>query len=618
MINMLVKRLFIHIVWMAMCLSTVSATTLVLPEALHLKDADSSPFELRMVACVAPFYLYDASMEYKTRFWDDQFHRYYDSDEGPNYVNEKRFADALPRFERYCKIMSQLGCNATMLGDLIHLVNFDQLVEGQPHAIYGPDSPYRKRHDFYRAYFKQLIKIAAKYGMDFYVYTDEFTHTPPLQKWVGKLSVDNDKLWKAYQAKYDELFTTFPELAGVILRFGEIYPTRGYAGKDIVNSRGHDPERFRKLITKTWEVVCKKHGKTYIHRTWSIGLNSITGQADIYSRIWDGLPTEGIIVSVKHIQTDFWYYNPPNPTMGLGKHKQMMEVQTRREYYGMGIYPNMPYAEFARDFKLAKRKENVMGYWIWPNEGGGNNGVALGPQSHFTYLSGFTAWNEANTYLAAALGVNPSADVDAILNLWASTIYGESAAGNIVRILKLSNRTVESGHNISDYAKNHVWWPHPHMRWFDLRLRGFAPYQQLQEMGSIRRMAAEAEEAVQLSGRQLALYKEIDSTVADRILARDTLDSLMHQEALYTLTSDWRRAILFYNQAYLRGGAEVFNSAALTGDVEWLVSEYMRTRDDLTRSLAHYDKTYHLYRTRYIHRTLEKMSTLASPKDIKE
>jgi hypothetical protein len=143
---MFLWRLVIGIVCLAVCLSTVSAATLVLSEELHLKNAERSPFELRMTTGVAPFYLYDASMEYRTRFWDDQFHRYYDSDEGPNYANEKRFADALPRFDKYCKIMSPLGSNATMLGDAIHLVNFDKLVQGQPHAIYGADSPYRKRH----------------------------------------------------------------------------------------------------------------------------------------------------------------------------------------------------------------------------------------------------------------------------------------------------------------------------------------------------------------------------------------------------------------------------------------------------------------------------------------
>ena len=573
------------------------AATTVLPDSLKV-DMEKSPFEMRMVTGVAPFYLYDASWEYRTRYWDDQFHRYYDSDDGPNYVVEHRFESALPRYEKYVKAMAGLGCNAIMLGDVIHLVTYDDLVPGNKYAIYSEDSPFRRRHEYYKKYFRKLIDIAKANGMEFYVYTDEYAYSDPLKEWVGELNVRNEKLWTAYQAKYDELFTTFPDLAGVILRFGELYPTRGYGGKDIVQSAGYRPEDFRTLIRKTWEVVCKKHGKTYVHRTWSLGLETIGAQPWVYERIWDGLPTEGILVSVKHSQTDFWYYNARNPTLGMGKHKQIVEFQTRREYYGMGLYPDMPIDQFVDSMRLAKRLDNVVGYWVWPNEGGGNNNRNLRPQAEFiSYIQGLGAWNEANTYLVACLGASPEADIDDVLSHWAGTMYGEKAAANVVQIMKMSSETVQAGHHISDWAKQHVWRPQLTVNWFMLTQSGLDPYKQPLLPAEVARMAAESKEGAGRAREQVRLFEEVSEMVPDQALARETLAGLREQAALYELVGDYRKTLLYYFQARGRAADEAAH----------YLEKYDVSREDLEASVADYEREFELYDTGDVHGALELM-----------
>ena len=358
---------------------------------------------------------------------------------------------------------------------------------------------------------------------------------------------------------------------------------------------------------KTWEVVCQKHHKTYIHRTWSLGVETIGAMPWVYERIWDGLPTDGIIVSVKHPQTDFWYYNPRNPTLGMGKQKQIIEFQTRREYYGMGLYPNIPIPEYVDSMQLGQRLDNIVGYWVWPNEGGGNNGRNLRPQAEFiSYIQGFAAWNEANTYLVARLGADPKADVDAVLTQWAETTYGRSAAANVVTILKMSDRTVEAGHHISDWAKVHMWRPQLTVNWFNMTMLGLDPYKQLRLPGEIARMAAEGRDGVDRANRQVDLFRDVMATVPDKQLAKQTLAGLMEQAALYRMVGDYRETALYYFQARAR---HAFADRRPSGEAKDLREEYREARKRLEASLQAYDQNYVYYNTDAVHEALQLMST---------
>jgi hypothetical protein len=588
---------------------TFSATT-VLPEALHLKQQES-PFALRMVMGCSPLYLHgDERMGRSRAFWDNQWRYHYDSDKGPHYVNEARFASALPRFENFCKVMSQLGCNAIVLGDIIHLVTFDDLVPGDKYAIYGKDSVYRARHIFYREYFRNLIRIARKHGMDFYLYSDEFVYTPPLGEWVGEISDNNPKLWEAYQAKYDEVLTQLPEAAGVLLRLGEIYVYKGYKGKNIVDSRGYNPERYRRLIDETWKITCQKHGKKYVHRTWTVTENYIHSQPDLYEDVFSGQKKEGLIVSIKHPQTDFWYYQPPNPTIGMCEQNQVVEFQCRREYEGMGVFPAVPWRDFKNDMVRISKKKTVLGYWLWPNEGGNAVGNNNEPQTHYSFLKGFAAWNEANTYLAAALGHNPKAKVKDILNNWAKAMYGDAAADNVTSILLISQRAVETGLYNESYAKRHLWLPDPQKRWFRLTLNGYNPYEEYQVPAAARMMVMEGYEPHQIAQLQLKLFREVMDSVPDKTLARDTLHSLMHQESFYRAMRDFRETVIWYFQAYHRGGK--------TGDAEPFYLNYQGALKRVEKSLPEYDKAYGLFVTKELYRGLKMMkSGKATPEEFR-
>ncbi|MBE7558759.1 hypothetical protein HS125_07355 [bacterium] len=575
------------------------AATASLPEALILKGKPS-PFKLRMTMGSSPFYLIDESMGGSGAFWDNQWRFDYDSDEGPNYVNEKRFREALPRFENFCRVMSELGCNATVVGDVIHLVTFDQLVPGRPYAIYGPDSKYRKRHLFYREYFRQLIRIARKYDMDFYIYSDEFVYTPDLAEWIGEISDQNPKLWEAYRAKYEELLTELPEAAGVLLRLGEIYVYQGYAGKDIVDSRGYYPDRYRRLIDETSNVVCKKHGKKYVHRTWTVTENYIHSQPDLYEDVFSGPKKEGLIVSIKHPQTDFWYYQPPNPTIGMCEQDQIVEYQTRREYDGMGVFPAMPWRDYKNDVVRMAGKKNVVGYWLWPNEGGWAAGRNKQPQTHYSFLKGFAAWNEANTYFVAALGHDPKREPREVIREWAAAMYGETAADAITEILLMSARAAETGLYCESYSKRHLWLPDPQKRWFILKLNGYDPYKEYQLPNVATAMTLEGYEPHDIAARQLELFVSVMGSVQNKELREGTLHSLQHQQAFYGMMRDFRECIVAYFQAWHRRHGK-------PGDATPFQEQFQAAMARWQKSLPDYDRDYGLFNTDELHRGMKMM-----------
>jgi len=583
----------------AMAMGHAGAATPELPAALSLKNKQS-PFKIRMAMGSSPFYLQEGMMSGQRAFWDNQWREDYDSGDAPNYVREKLFDEALPRFERYCRVLRELGFNSIVLGDVIHLVTFDGLDPKSPHAIYGPGHPMRMRHLYYRGYFKKLIGIARAHGLDFYVYSDEFVYTDELARWLGgedKITPANPLLWRAHRAKYDELLTALPEISGVLLRVGEIYVYGGYKGRDIVGATGTRPDDYRRFVLDTWDIVRGKHKKNYIHRSWSLGMTGVHSDAAVYRRIWQGLPVDGLYVSVKHTKTDFWLYQQPNPTIGLGPQRQIVEHQARREYEGMGVFPAVFPAEMSGAMRRAADAGTVDGYWIWPAEGGWANGRGDGPQTGYPFLKGFAAWNEAAVWLLAALGHEPRADTKKLLREWSGAMYGAAAADALARVMELGMQVASRGMYIPEYASRNMWIPNPHVRWFKLENAGFDPYtQKLLPMNETNRLAADAAVAWRTAEEQRKIFAGVEGVVMDRELGRATAASLAHQESFYALMRDWRLRVL-YEAQYRLCRTRVWPWRAPCPDAAELKKRFEAARKSLVKSRKSYDSSYGLYDT---------------------
>lgn len=102
------------------------------------------------------------------------------------------------------------------------------------------------------------------------------------------------------------------------------------------------------------------------------------------SIIWSGRPFqvethENLVFSIKHTAKDFWRTIPFNRTIGVGKHRQIIEVECQREYEGKGAFPNYVIDGVVNGFEefrtqprtgpigLAEVADNsvIAGIWTW-------------------------------------------------------------------------------------------------------------------------------------------------------------------------------------------------------------------------------------------------------------
>ena len=75
------------------------------------------------------------------------------------------------------------------------------------------------------------------------------------------------------------------------------------------------------------------------YRTWDFGNNFHVNPAYYLKVTYAIEPHPNLIFSIKHQAGDFLRMTPFNPTIGIGKHRQIIEVQCQREAYGKGAHP---------------------------------------------------------------------------------------------------------------------------------------------------------------------------------------------------------------------------------------------------------------------------------------
>ena len=146
---------------------------------------------------------------------------------------------------------------------------------------------------------------------------------------------DGDKFWEIYRAKYREILRAFPAIACVMVRTGENYAskTSDYMGH-TVKERAFDDYYFatmQRLINETRQVVVDECGRKLIWRTWDLGSDGFHANHAVYDRVLAGVTNRsGLIMAVKHVQTDFWRYHDFNPNIGHGNVEQIIEFQCSR------------------------------------------------------------------------------------------------------------------------------------------------------------------------------------------------------------------------------------------------------------------------------------------------
>jgi hypothetical protein len=338
------------------------------------------------------------------------------------------------RFASYVATVKDLGYDSLSFDDLAHIVRF---------SWYNADLSQllEDYHDLY----KRLFKIAKHNDMKIFVNTDYLFYNDDIRRYIttNKLS-SKDFFGEVLTLAFEQ----FPEIDGVNLRIGE------NDGKDVI---GTFPS---KLVLRTSSSVNKllrsilpifeRHDKKLIFRTWTVGVykvGDLIWNQQTFDAVFASITSNALIISMKYGDTDFMKYLTLNPLFFKSPHKKIIELQTRREWEGMGTYPSFVGWDYNNYLQELKTNETVVGIHVWCQTGG----WAKKAWSNVTYLDNSSFWNELNTCVTIKMYRDDCSPEAAIISFCRA--YDIENSAEFTRLIELSDTAIKQGLYISQLAQ---------------------------------------------------------------------------------------------------------------------------------------------------------------------
>jgi hypothetical protein len=276
------------------------------------------------------------------------------------------------------------------------------------------------------------------------------------------------------RAQIAGLFERFPQLDGIVLRFGETYlfDTPFHKGGSPIREGKEGIQGHILFINILREEICVKRNKKLFYRTWDWGYN-FHNNPEYYLAVTNAIePHPNLIFSIKYQQDDFLRMTPFNPTLGIGKHRQIVEAQSRMEAYGKGAHPyysaygvinGWPETKYEiidgqftgkmndpanpRGIKDILNKHLLCGVNTWSHGGGWQ-----GP-----YITN-EIWTDLNTYVVSHWAQNTKRTEEELFYKFAAKLNITGMQADIFRqIALLSIEGVRKG-QCNSFTMNNKWW----------------------------------------------------------------------------------------------------------------------------------------------------------------
>jgi hypothetical protein len=263
----------------------------------------------------------------------------------------------------------------------------------------------------------------------------------------GRINLDRPLTQEIHRLMLREVFARFPGLDGLVVRTGETYL------QNVPFHTGNNPitggaASHLTLLRILREEVCERAGKRVFYRTWST-VDKLREDPAYYLSVTDQVEThERLVFSVKHTATDFWRTVRFNPTIGIGRHRQIVEVQCQREYEGKSACPDYVIDGVVNGFEefrarphpigLADVADNpvVSGVWTW-SRGGGWRGPYITNE----------LWCDLNVWVVARWARDTGLGEEGAFAAYAERLgLRGSAAGRFRRLALLSAAGTLRGH----------------------------------------------------------------------------------------------------------------------------------------------------------------------------
>ena len=224
---------------------------------------------------------------------------------------EKDFESIINNFKIFAEKVSGIGYNAISIDDLVHTVASEK----------------------FKNLYKSIFKICKENGVKIFVNSDAmFCNKKNLEKLFLEYDVD-----------------------GVITRIGESdgADVRGeFKSRVVVKT----PTQAKKYIKELLPVF-EKNNKTWIFRTWTVGVGKIGDlmwNEKTFDSVFSDVKSENFIVSMKYGEADFFRGLELNRLFWQGNQKKIIELQAKREYEGFGelpFYTGWDYEKFYNQLK---------------------------------------------------------------------------------------------------------------------------------------------------------------------------------------------------------------------------------------------------------------------------
>ena len=360
------------------------------------------------------------------------------------------------------KTLLEYGFNGQVFKHINTVITFDKL----GHNLFPINSPEREWLEKFRKNLRKEIIAAKEQGLMVYHHIDLFVLPKKIVEIYkdqicddkGKISIDKKMTLELHKILLDEMFEIAPEIDGLIIRVGEtyLYDTPFHTGNGAVQYGNINQEKsqFVKLINFLREEVCVKRDKKIFFRTWDCFNNRFHTNLQYYLDITNQVEEhKNLLFSIKYTSLDFWRRVNNNECLTKGKHNQIIEVQSQREYEGKGAFPSYgmndvingdKYLENPIPLKEMVKNPLIKGIYVWPRGGGW-----YGP-----YLSD-EFWCDLNTYVIANYAKNTSLSEEEIFNdfIKKNLYLSDSDCEKFRELCLMSNDALLYCRYIRDYDK---------------------------------------------------------------------------------------------------------------------------------------------------------------------
>lgn len=344
---------------------------------------------------------------------------------------QKLFAGIRADLEVFAGKVRRIGFNSVSLDDVAHLTP-DPWLEPQINELIAA----------YQEEYRILFSILRRHGLAIYLTMDVLSLSPGLKANIG---TSRSRARQFLMRQIHTLFSTFPEIRGVIVRIGECdaRDVKGQFKSELLLRTSRQVNAMLKDLLPIFD----HYGRQLILRTWTVGsyqVGDFIWHRGTTARVLQGIDSPNFILSMKYGESDFFRYLPLNQNFFRFKVKKIIELQARREYEGCGEYPSFigwDYEQYAQQLAEA---DNMVGICVWCQTGG------WVPFRRLSFLEPSALWNELNSYVTLKIFQN-SWSVERSVEAFADELGCTNPQG-LLELLRLDDEVIKELLYIKEFA----------------------------------------------------------------------------------------------------------------------------------------------------------------------